>query len=802
MLKNYFIIAVRTLNRYRTYSLINIFGLTIGLASFFILFFHVKYQWNYDRYHNKSDRIYRIINRYEFSGTTEISTSSPFPLAAALRQEYPDKIEKIVRFFNFQMPQTLIGYDDNYVAEKRFFFADSTVFEVFDIEFIKGNPETALNSPFSVVLTESTAKRYFGNNPAIGKKLKLLSSHSLTVTGIVKDIPAQSHFIFDFLASFSTVREMYRGSEPETWVWNPCWTYILLKKGVSKEEMNQALAPFPKKYFHPVKYNKITTYLQPLTDIHLKSHLDFEIEPNHDIKSVIILATLGFSILLIAMINFKNLSTASSSRRAKEIGVKKVMGASRKQLIFQFLGESVIMSFGALFFALALIEISIPLLNHYLQSDVLKVFRFSFSNISLLIIITFFTGIISGLYPAFFLSSLRPVRILKGTFKKGEKSSLPRKLLVILQIMISTILIIGTITAYHQQVYLSKKHLGFHKKNILILTTGNTRIVPEFEKFKNDLLQIKGVRNVTASDYVIGTDHNNHEFRHDQLDDGSWEFYPALVIRYDFIKTFDIKLLAGRTFSDKNENEPQKAIVINRSLAKKMGWTPEQALGKRFSTLMGNEKIVGVVEDFHIKSLHNPLNPFVLNLKENKFHLNYLTKYTAIRLKDKADKQAAIAEIKKVWQQHTLAPFDYEYLEDRLNRLYADEKITTKISAIFTLIAILIAGLGLVGLVTFLNALKTREIGIRKALGASCIQIIVYLLKDLIKLTLIANALAVPAAYISVKIWLNAFAYSVEPNIWIFVFSILLSELFTFLMVFIQTYKAARTNPVNSLRYE
>ncbi len=661
MFNNYIKIAIRNLVKHKFYSLINISGLAIGLASFIIIMLYIIDELSYDRYHKNAENIYRLVNVYDFNGVGENSASSPFPVAFTMKDEYPGMIKNVVRIFNFQAPRILIEIGDKRYNERRFFFADSTFFHIFDHEFIHGDPKTVLNESYSVVLTESAAKKYFGDDDPMNKTIKFEKQFDFKITGVIKDVPAQSHFNFDFIASMSSVRKIYGGKLPQTWVWNPCWTYLLLEDGAAPV-LEKKFPDFINKYFNDAEKENISLYLQPLTDIHLKSRLDYELEPNNNISYIYILSAIAAFLLIIASINFMNLATATSAARAKEIGVKKVVGGYRSQLIFQFISESIIISFISLIIALILVELLLPVFNTFTNKDIVLSILLQPKYLLALIVLVLFTGVFSGIYPAFYISAFKPISVLTGRLRKENKSTLPRKILVIVQFVISITLVIGTLTVFNQLKFLRNADLGFNKEQVIIIPVNHTPIAKSYKNFKNELLLNTDIISITAVDDIFGVAHNTHEFRPEGFPQDKLQFYPALVVRYDFVKTFDIKILAGRDYNEDNKTDPEKGMLINEAMVKHLGWgSNEEALGKKFKSLHGEERVIGVTNNFNVTSLYEQAGPFVLNIKEKPEEVMWFLKFMAIRI-DPDNHKKTIGFIETKWKEFAPnRPFEYSF---------------------------------------------------------------------------------------------------------------------------------------------
>jgi len=803
MIKNYIKTTIRSLTVRKTYSLTNILGLAIGIASFLIIYLFITDELSYDRHHTKAENIYRLVNVYDFDGVGENSASAPFPVAFTLKDEYPAMITNIVRVFNFQAPRSFIEYGEKKINEKYFYYADSTFFDIFDHKFIKGNPETALDENGSVVITESIAKKYFGNEDPMGKSIRFETAINLNVTGVVKDVPSQSHFRFDFIGSMSTLRSRFGGKLPQTWVWNPCWTYMVLADNVDPAELESKFPDFVQKYFYDAEKDNVSMYLQPLLDIHLKSKLDYEIASNNNITSIYILSAIAIFLLVIAIINYMNMATATSASRAKEIGIKKVAGAFRLQLVRQFLSESIILSFIALIIALILAEFIIPVFNNFTGKAISMYTLFEPQNIILIILLGLLIGFLSGVYPAFYLARFNPIVVLKSSIKNGTRSGLPRKILVVLQFTISITLIIGTLIINEQLNYMKNADLGFDKENIIVLPINRTPIAKTYSTFKKELLNNANIISVSAMDDIFGASHNTHEFRPEGFPDDQWQFYPALVVKYDFLKTFDIDIIAGRDYNEANKTDPVNGIIINEAMVKHLGWNdPQEALGKKFKSLSGEERVIGVFNDFNPTSLHEASGPFVLNMKERPGEIMWFLKFMVIKIQPGSEKNALMA-IEKLWNKTAPErPFEYFFLEEELAELYSDEENLSKLSLIFTVIVIFIAALGLLGLASFLAEQKTKEIGIRKVLGASVFSIIKNISKEFIWLILLASIFAWVIAYLIMSDWLDHFSYQVTLNWFTFLLAALIAMGLSLLITSLRALMASRADPVTTLKYE
>jgi putative ABC transport system permease protein len=606
------------------------------------------------------------------------------------------------------------------------------------------------------------------------------------------------------IASMGSARQFMNGRLPSTWVWNPCWTYIVLNPGIQPGQLEDNFPGFIHNFYYDAERESITMYLQKLTDIHLRSRLDYEIAPNSNFHYVVVLSVIAVFLLVIASINFMNLSTATAGTRAREIGIRKVTGADRRRLIAQFLGESLTITFVAMVVALLLIEIILPMFNLYTGKEIEFDYLLNPYNLGKLLILWLGLGLLSGAYPAFYLSSFKPISILKGNTHGIPRSGTSRKLLVIFQFTISIGLIVGTIIIFRQIHYLKNADLGFNADHIILVRTNQTRVTADFDVYRNELMRNPAIVNVTAVDDVIGSSHNTHEFRYEGMEDDEWRFFPALVVWYDFLETFEIELVAGRDYSRENKTDPAKGILVNEALVRHMGWgSNEEALGKKFRSLNGDERIIGVFRDFQPTSFREPAGPFLLNMKEVPWEVKFFQKYAAIRTNG-SDDQAVIRFLEEHWKGFEPSkPFDYMILKDELGRLYRDEANLANLALAFTLLILFVAGMGLFGLASFMAEKRTREIGIRKVMGATPLHILILLQKEFAGLVVVAMLIAWPAAWFLVdSLFLRQFAVRMPFNPWIFLLSGISALAISLLIITYRALRASLINPADTLKYE
>ena len=804
MVKNYLKIALRNLMRNKFYSIINVFGLAIGISCFTLIVLFVRDELAYDGFHQKKDRIYRVCEKLDAEeGQGENSSSQPFPVAQSLMNDYPQLIQHTVRFFNFQEASHTLQYKDIKINEKKTFFADSGMFKVFDFPLLKGNPDRALNEINSIVLSQETARKYFGDEDPMGKIMKFDGKFEVMVSGIFEKIPTQSHIHFDCLLSFATLKNMLGPNiQSKNWVWNPCWTYVLLKPGINPTELEIQFPSFIKKYFPDFIVPQARMYLQKLTDIHLTSKLDYELEPNSDKDDIFIFGAIGIFILIIACINFMNLSTARSAKRAKEVGMRKVFGSYRSHLIQQFLGESMLLSFLALIFAFGLVVILLPVFNSFSGKTLSVSLFFDIKIVLLLVVVTLFVGIVSGTYPALFLSAFDPAKVLKGTFSPGRKSKLFRQSLVVLQFVISLALIIGTVIIYRQLNYLRSAGLGFNKEKVIVQP-----VRPPMDKaylpYMEELRTCGRIINITTMNDILGVSHNTHEYNYEGMPQNKqWIYFPSLIVSPTFIQTLDIKLVAGRAFDRNIESDDSMAVIINESMVKHLGWgTPQNALGKQFFTPSGHERVIGVAKDFNFVSLKETVGPFVLDLADKKGRRPWI-KFIVIRIPPK-DVKGTINFLEGKWNEFSKEyPFEYFFLDENLGKQYKSQDNLAKLVGYFSVLAIFIACLGLFALASFTAEQRTKEIGIRKVLGAPVYTLVNLMSKEFLKLVFISALISWPVTWFLMNGWLDNFAYRIHIGIGVFIFSAVAGLLIALVTVLFHALRSAYSNPVKALKYE
>lgn len=801
MIQNYLIIAFRNLRKDLIHTSINVWGLAIGMASVFLIAMYIQYELSYDRFHDHADDIYRIT--WESSNP---QTRTPHPMAQALVNDFPE-VKSAVSLtplwaagltketHSFHHPDKQVRYD-----EQNILAVDSTFFEVFDFPIVKGDKRKALMSPGGILMSESMAKKYFGTEEPIGKSLAIDSAnHMIEVVAVFKDVPDNSHFHFDFLVSY--VREKSYDPEDPFYSWEDFghFNYIRLQPGADAKALEAKLMDWIKKYVdwseqdhESLKAQHYGFRLQPITDIHLRSHLRWELETNGNAEYIYILGAAAFFTLLIACVNFMNLATAKSVERAKEIGVRKSMGAFRYQLAFQFLAESITTTFIAMLLSILLIEAALPLFGllagRSLDINYKIYLAFGFLG-------AVFIGFVAGVYPALYLSSVKPHTVLKGKLTQSPGGGVFRKSLMVAQFAISMILISSAVIILNQLSFLQSKNLGFVKESVLIIPVKNEEGVKRFDAFRNELMRVEGVTSVSAASNIPGHQFNQNSIALNTNPENRIDASESFV-DFDFFKTMAIELKEGRTFSRENPAD-YKAFVVNESAVRQLG-VLGNATGKELLWFADENEIrgtiVGVVSDFHFQSLHDPIRPLMFVL--SRTHFNYIV------IKSTSDDfPSQIAKIESVYKQfEPTFRFEFTFMEEDLNRQYQTEKRTAGILSVYSGLALMIACFGLFAMSMLMFHQKAKEVSIRKVLGASTQSLLKLMLGNFTRLVILSIFIGVPFAWFIMKEWLKNFSYQIEINPLVFIIagSVLLVMAWATLSYF--TMKAARINPAESLK--
>ncbi len=771
-------------------------------CAIFILLY-VQYELSYDRFHKNADNIYRIAWM-----SLRPQTRTPHPMAQAMVRDFPEVVDAVslspIWGPGLTRPKLSVRYGEKRFDEPGFYAADSTFFKVFSFRLLQGDPETAMKITGGVIITEEIARKYFGDEEALGKTLilEVEQNFPLTVTGVLENIPANSHFRFDFLLSYVTLKPFEDGSYYE-WEDFGHFNYLVLAPGTDPKIVEAKIPHWSRKFidwsegdFESLESGEIGFALQPITDIHLHSHLKWELEANSDISYVYLFSSAAFFILLIACINFMNLSTARSANRAKEVGVRKVIGASRLQLIKQFLGESALISIFAILIAIALVELLQPAFNSLTGRELNIDFAGDRSMVTGIFIITLIVAIISGSYPAFFISAFKPVNVLKSSFKTGVKNLFFRKVLVVVQFTISIALIVCTGIVASQLNFLRTQKLGFEKDQVVVVPLKASSMRANYEAVKSELLQNPSIVKTSAVSNVPGSRFNQNPIRWEP--DNQNVSVSEIRVDYDFFKTLGIEIAKGRGFSREFSTDLEQSYILNETAANQFTW--DAAIDKEIvwfdDDVTRRGIVIGVAKDFHFQSLHNTIEPLIFQVLPEDFA------YMLVKISPE-NISTTIADLETKWTKFDPDhAFEYSFLDENFGKLYRSEEQMQSIFGYFTLLAIFIACLGLYGLVAFSAQQRIKEIGVRKVLGASAASIVKLLSKEYVTLALIANVIAWPVAYIIMNNWLQVFAYRTSIDLNIFLFAgatVFIVALFT---VSYQAIKTAFSNPADALRYE
>lgn len=792
MIRNYLKLAWRNLMKSKVFSLINILGLTIGITVCMMIFLYVLNEYSFDSFHSEKSRIYRVIRSFSDNSDAHGSPYLSGPYQPALLNDFRPEIQRAVRIYPVN---GLVTLGDKSFNEKKLYSADADFFTLFSFPLIQGDPATVLKDPQSVVLTETTAKRYFGSvSRAMGKVIMLNKSLYLKVTGIAKDAPFNSHLDFDIVYPIAN----YASSDFfKVWINNAMYTYVLIAPGVTQQQLQSRMPRFVDKYLGEdmKKFGlHFSLSLEPLPDVYFDNTGQDGVK-HGDKKVVYIFLSIAALILLIACINFMNLSTIRAVERSKEVGMRKVMGALRKHLVLQFIGESMLLTAVSAMLALGLLLLLLPFYNHLLGYHL----SLSWNKPPVYIFlggVILIAGLLAGSYPAFMLSAFSPIASLKGKLKLGKGGSLFRQALVVVQFSISVFLILGTIIIKSQMHFVKNKQLGYNKEQTVMVPIDNNDIFNNRDIFKRDLESEKDVANVSMMSGEPGGFFDTHAFQVEEQS-GIWQANTEFA-DFECVQTLGLKIIAGRNFSSQYPTDSARAVLINRTAAQNLGWSPSQAVGKWIrNTVRDDERrtIIGVVEDFNFLSLKQPVTALVISPAIDR-------RVALIRLKT-TDLSAALSAIRKDYSKAAPQyPFEYSFLDQQFDALYKTDLLQEKILGIFSCLAIFIACLGLFGLVSFTAAKRTREIGVRKVLGSSVENIVLLLSKDMLKPVLIATVISLSLGYYAMHIWLQTFAYRTPLHWWIFLLAALITFAIALLTISFRSIQAAMANPASSLRSE
>ena len=801
---NYLKIAFRNLIKFKTISFINIAGLAVGTALFILMAMFVIDELSYDKFHEKHDRIFRIAMISDDLGG---QTRTPHPMAQALVRDFPE-VEQAVTVSPIWGPSLTwaefpVRYEDNRFVEKKFFSADTNFFDVFTFEAVRGNPSSAIREAGSLIITETISKKYFGAQDPIGKTMILNDSFPIIVKAVIKDIPRNSHFHFDFLISYLTLKPLEDGNY-YTWADFGHYNYIVLSEGANYKDVEAKIPDWSKKYIDysipDLKSDRdISQFikLQPLSDIHLKSNLRWELGYNGSLTNVYIFSVSAVLILFIACFNFTNLSMARSFYRSKEVGIRKTIGADKKRIFSQFISESLLISFVSLMAAIVLVILSLPYFNSYTNKNLsLEVFTGIEYIISFLVLIIF-VGFVAGVYPSVFLSVLTPLQILnKKINTKTSSSGRLKKVIVIFQFAISIFLFASTTIIYNQMQYLKKKNLGFQKDQVIGVPIQNEELVSKIEALKSSLLTKPGVIGAAAVSTLPGGQFNSESIRWNIEENP--QPVSEIVVDDDFFSTMGIEVVAGRAYSKDYPGDTSGVFMLNEAAADLFKW--DSPIGEEITWYPGDNeikgKVIGITDNFHFETLRNNVGPLLFLYSGDEF------KYIVVKIAVN-EMKTAINSVRETWGEFSAGEeFEYYFLDEYFGKTYRNDEKMEALFGIFSILAITIASLGLFGLATFMMENKTKEIGIRKTMGASVTNLTALLAKDFLKWILLANLIAFPAAYFVMEKWLQEFAYRADLSIWSFLLSGLAALIVAFITVSLKTAKAALANPIKSLRCE
>ena len=801
MFKNYLKVAFRSLKKNKVYSVINILGLALGLTVTILVFLFINDETSYEKHWSGYDRVYRTGIIGDLMGQKIDAPVSPSPMANAFRTEFTD-VETATRI-NTVNQEIMVRHEQTKIYIQKGVYADSSFFKVFNYSFVHGDPNTALKEDNAIVLTEESARKLFGDKNALGEIVNYDNRRDYIVRGIVKEPSGHAHFHFDMFMAGNEIENV--------WLNNSWHTYVKLKEGADfvafetemRRNFMKKIEPDVERFLKMTSEeffkqgNSFEYQLDPLKDIHLYSHKDWEIEQNGNVIYLFVFIGIALLVILIAGINFMNLSTARAGKRAKEVGVRKVSGASRKMLIFQFLTESVIQSVLALFLAFILVELFLPGFNNIMETN-LSLFNGHFGTTVLFaLIVTLFYGLFAGSYPAFFLSAFQPISVLKGDLTKTKGGALLRKSLVVIQFTASTILIIGMIIIFKQISFLQDKDVGFKGDQVIVVPIQTDAMTEDFRNYKDIFLKNSNVLSISRASYFPGDTPNQNMFTLE----GSEEQLPLwnMEVDYDFLKTLDIQLLEGRKFDREKESDSIPYFILNETAVNNLNI--ENAVGRRLGRFINNNgdmaygNIIGIVKDFHVEGFNHPIRPMVLQVSNQVWFASFKIAAT--------DSNATINFIESEWNKlEPSHPFRYTYLDEKFGALLRQQENFGTMFLFLTILAIIISAMGLYGLASYTAEQRTKEIGIRKVLGASVGQIMQMLTKDFIKLVLIANIFAWPISYLLAKNWLSNFSYQIDVPILPFIFATILALIIALITVSSQAYFAANSDPVNALKYE
>ena len=806
MFKNYFKIAFRNLIKHKSFSVINILGLAIGLSVGLLILLYVFNEVTFDHHIKNYQNKFRVGSHIEMQGRKVSFGQTAGPVGEAMLEEIPE----VIKSSRLYMSNGIMAYENKVFKEDEIIYAEPSFFDMFSVNMIVGNPKNVLETPFSIVMTEETANKYFGNENPIGKILKLDNSYDFTVTGIVNRLPTNTHIQYDMLISWNTLYQLPAHQRfVNGWMGFNYKAYVELTDASQEKVVQKKLDAMVAKYTGEIAkmFNaELSMFIQPVKDIYLYSELEDE-PVKGNLTYIMIFTAIGLFIILIACINFMNLSTARSISRLKEIGMRKVLGAERKKIINQFLSESIFLSIIGVAIALLLVTMLLPTFNRLIDQQLSLSLLFNWQIIIGLVVLTFMVGILAGSYPAFYTSGFQPVNALHGKLRSAKGNKLFRNSLVTFQFVISIGLIAVTIVIFGQLRYLSDRNLGFDKDHVLCVSMSGKNMSDNYEVFKNKVDQISGVQSSTASSLLPGRGNSETYFKFEGMTENGEQILPFVEADYDYAKTLDIKMKMGRFF-DREFPADELGMVINESLLKTLPWN--DLIGRKIERMeMKDGKpfyrefhVIGVIKDYNFESLHQKIRPLIITLPVQHSEFVGEINYVSAKI-NTANVRDVVASVESIWKEMEPArPINYFFLDESFDRLYRSEQRLGEMFIYFTILAIFVSCLGLFGLATFTAEKRTKEVGIRKTLGADTSTIAILLAKDFAKWVIIANIVAWPVAYYIISKWLESFAYKIELNFLPFILAGVIAFVIAIATISFQTVKVAYTNPAKTLRTE
>jgi len=810
MFKNFLLTSLRNISRQKSFTFINILGLAVGLACSFMIYLYITNELAYDTFYPQSENIYRLCITNNIGGKIDTYCNAPRPTSPTMKEIYPEVIEqtRAVGVNGLYTHSAPISFERQTITTDQIFAVDSTFFGVFQNEFIYGNAENALNEPNTIVLIESFAKKFFGDENPIGKTVLLNNNNEMTVTAIIKDHPAGTHFKYEALVPWSFA---FRQGENNSWYGWHVYHYLLLAPEVDKSELEVKFSEFFTTYMKET-YDRINgsaeMSLQPLESIHLHSNVTWEMYPNNDIVNIYIFASIAVFLIVIASINYMNLSTARANRRSKEIAIRKIVGSRKSLLVVQFIVESILIAFCAFLISIVLFEIFSPLMRSMLPDVMSSHSIFSFNNALLLLVSALCVGALSGIYPALIIAGFSPLQVMKSSTPMGKAGFNPRKILIFFQFAISIILIVCTLVVIKQLSYAKGIDLGFDKENVIFVTIRDPKIDQNARTIRDRLQELPFIENTSLSYNQPGTTFNRFpariESNEGEIIQRSTQF---MQIDYNFLKTMNIDLIKGRDFDRERDHFWWDSFIVNQALVDAMGW--EEPLGKRyfaFTDSLNNatfSTVVGVMDDFISSSIRSQVFPILAFIIPDNGQ-DYYGGIKLLFIRYNQNQSPKVLEaLRNMWIEYgSESPPEYHYLDENLNQLYQSETNLLQLFGYFTILAIFIACLGLMGLSSYSAEQKIREIGVRKVLGSSSNQVIVFLTRQFLILVLLANIIAWPVAFIIMRKWLENFAFRTSLSLYIFFLSSFIALLIALTTVIFHAYKAANINPAKALKYE